>query len=110
MFTATVNLLRPFLLFSLLLIVTLFISRTGLALWQIDRFNDFESAVTLVFNGLRIDLSTLGYLLILPALLHPWLMLSKYKALWLKLLKAVFFVSIISVIFFELATPAFINE
>tara|TARA_R110001592_G_scaffold7317_3_gene41097 strand:- start:527 stop:2491 length:1965 start_codon:yes stop_codon:yes gene_type:complete len=110
MFTSVLNLLRPFLLFSLLLIFTLFVSRLGLGLWQIDRFNDFGSAVTLLFNGLRIDLSTLGYLLILPAILHPWLMLSKFHKIWLKVLKTVFFFGFISVLFFELATPAFINE
>lgn len=110
MFTAVLNLLRPFLLFSLLLIFTLFVSRLGLGLWQIDRFNDFGSAVTLLFNGLRIDLSTLGYLLILPAMLHPWLMLSKFHKIWLKVLKTVFFFGFISIVFFELATPAFINE
>lgn len=110
MFTATFNFLRPFLLFSLLIIVTLIISRVGLSLWQIERFNDFTSVITLLFNGLRVDLSTLGYLLILPALFHPWLMLTKYRTSWLKILKIIFCGSYLFVLFFELATPAFIIE
>tara|TARA_R110000737_G_scaffold53670_2_gene75420 strand:+ start:13704 stop:15710 length:2007 start_codon:yes stop_codon:yes gene_type:complete len=110
MFKTTLSLLRPFGLFALLLIFTLFAARVGLALWQIERFDDFNRIITLILHGFRIDLSTLGYLLILPAILHPWLMLSKYHKLWLKALKVIFFIIFICVIFFELATPAFINE
>ena len=110
MFTAIYSILRPFLLFSLLLITTLFLSRVGLSLWQVDRFNDFSSVTSLFFNGLRIDLSTLGYLLILPAILHPWLIKSKFSEAWQKILSVLFFVIFIAVIFFELSTPAFINE
>lgn len=110
MLTSTIALLRPFLLFSFLLIMTLFVSRLGLQIWQIDRFNDINTAATLLFNGLRIDLSTLGYLLILPAIIHPWLMLSKFQNVWLKLLSGTFFLIFMTVLFLELATPAFITE
>jgi phosphoglycerol transferase MdoB-like AlkP superfamily enzyme len=82
----------------------------GLGLWQVERFNDFGSVITLLFNGLRIDLSALGYLLILPTIVHPWLMLSRFQNAWLIILRVLFFFIFISVLFFELATPAFINE
>lgn len=110
MLTSVLNLLRPFLLFSLLLLSMLLLSRVGLALWQVERFADLNTIATLLINGLRIDLSTLGYLLILPALFHPWLMLSRYNIFWLNGLKWVLFVGFISVLFFELTTPAFIRE
>ncbi|GAC17304.1 LTA synthase family protein [Paraglaciecola arctica] len=110
MFTAVLYLFRPFILFSFLLILTLFLSRVGLAFWQLDRFDDIQSVATLIFNGLRIDLSTLGYLLVLPAMLHPWFMLSKHNKVWLTTLKIVFFFGFMAVVFFELATPAFIME
>ena len=111
MLSSIYYLIRPFLLFSLLLIVTLLISRLGLGAWQIDRFENFQSFVTLLINGLRIDLSTLAYLLIVPAILHPWLMLSNVTAnLWRKVLRVLFFIAFFSVLFFELATPAFIIE
>jgi phosphoglycerol transferase MdoB-like AlkP superfamily enzyme len=110
MFTSILYTLRPFLKFSLILVLTLFISRLGLSLWQLDRFNDLSNFTTLLFNGFRIDLSTIGYFLLLPALLHPWLMLSKYHNIWLRILRIIFFVIFFSVLFFELATPAFINE
>ena len=110
MFKTTIYLLRPFILFSALLLLTLFISRMVLALWQIERFENFSALLTLVIHGFRIDLSVLGYLLVLPAILHPWFMLSKYHKKWLIILKALFFFIFICVFFFELATPAFINE
>jgi len=111
MFTTTYNLLRPFILFALLLLLTLLLSRVGLAFWQSSLFENNQSFITLIFNGLRIDLSTIGYLLLLPAIVHPWLMASdKARNLWLKALKVIFFTSFIIVLFFELATPAFINE
>jgi phosphoglycerol transferase MdoB-like AlkP superfamily enzyme len=110
MFTSAIALLRPFILFSFLLIFTLFITRVGLGIWQVDRFNDLGTIFTLVFNGLKIDLSTVGYLLILPAIFHPWLMLSKFRKAWLSVLKVIFFFIFMSVLFFELATPAFIIE
>lgn len=110
MFTNTVALLRPFILFSLLLILTLSISRLGLSLWQLERFNDYKELITLLINGLRIDLCTLGYLLALPAILHPWLMHSKLQRIWLKALTVIFFLTFSSMLFFELATPAFIIE
>lgn len=90
--------------------LTLFISRVGLSIWQIERFDNFASISTLLLHGIRIDLSALGYLLIIPAILHPWFMLSKLQNAWLKTLKVIFFFIFIAVLFFELATPAFINE
>lgn len=111
MFTNTIYLMRPFALFLLLLVSTLLLSRLGLSIWQIDRVDSFQSFITLLINGARVDLSTIGYLLILPALIHPWIMLrSKVAAWWLKALSILFFCIFVSVLFLELATPAFINE
>jgi phosphoglycerol transferase MdoB-like AlkP superfamily enzyme len=105
------SILRPFILFTLLLILTLLISRSGLGIWQFSRFEDIHSFAVLLADGLRIDLSTIGYLLLIPAIIHPWVMLFPKHAIgWLKILKVVFFSIFMSVLFFELATPAFINE
>ena len=111
MLNATINLIRPFILFSLLLLVTLFISRLGLSFWQLERLESIENLMTLLLNGVRIDLSAIGYLLIIPALIHPWVMLNdKVSKQWLAILKLIFVAIFIAVLFFELATPAFINE
>ncbi len=111
MFNKINYLAKPFLQFTFLLITFLLISRLGLSLWQFDRIDSFNDLITLLFNGARIDLSSIGYLLILPALIHPWLMLSKRTApVWLNVLKFIFFTIFLIVLFFELATPAFIIE
>jgi len=111
MLTSTIYLLRPFLLFALVLATTLLLSRLGLSLWQFERIANLDSVGTLLFNGSRIDFSAIGYLLLLPALVHPWAMLSsRFSQRWLKVLKLCFMAIFISVLFFELATPAFINE
>jgi phosphoglycerol transferase MdoB-like AlkP superfamily enzyme len=110
MFAAVYCTLRPFLIYSVLTILVLLLSRLGLTLWQLDRFSDISSITTLLINGFRIDLSTIGYLCAIPALLHPWLFVTKFKQVWLVLLKLWFSIAVIAVIFFELATPAFINE
>ncbi|MEP1446859.1 MAG: LTA synthase family protein [Paraglaciecola sp.] len=110
MIAAVLNLVRPFILFFFLLIFILLVSRVGLALWQYEHIKNVQILMSLVFRGLRIDLSTMGYLLFVPATLHPWLMLSRYQHYWLKTLKIVFLITFSAVVFFELATPAFITE
>lgn len=111
MLTSTKYLIRPFLLFALMVMFFLFLSRLGLALWQFDRFDNIDIYIKLIINGFRIDLSSIGYLLILPALIHPWIMLNTRASIWwLKLLNLYLFIVFMSVLFFELATPAFIEE
>lgn len=110
MFTNVVQILKPFLIFSILVFILLSLSRTGLALWQIDRFEDLYSLITLAISGFRIDLSCIGYLLIIPALIHPWIVVTKFQKNWLTALKLYFFLIFILIFFFELVTPAFIIE
>ncbi|CCQ10593.1 Phosphoglycerol transferase I [Pseudoalteromonas luteoviolacea B = ATCC 29581] len=90
--------------------VFLTLTRSGLALWQVDRFEGFDSFVKLIGSGFRIDLSSAAYLCAIPALLHPWISRTRFHFQWSYLLKAWFFVCFIAIFFFELATPAFINE
>lgn len=110
MFASVYSVLRPFFIFSAILLVFLTVTRLGFAIWQIERFDTVSSILQLLINGFRIDLSSIGYLCALPALLHPWLVATKFKAIWLNCLKIWFFVAVIAVLFFELATPAFILE
>ncbi len=110
MLTNVVYLLRPFILLSSVVLLTLLISRTGLALWQYPHFTNIETALTLITQGIRIDLSTLGYLLFIPAIIHPWILRTRYATGWVRQLKRLFYLLLLTVVFFELATPAFINE
>ncbi|TKB48391.1 LTA synthase family protein [Ferrimonas sediminicola] len=92
-----------------LLVMTL--SRAGLALWQWDRVSAADGWGTLFVGGLRVDLSTLCYLLMLPALLT--VLMAGEGPLGrnvLKLLRLFLVVALWFVVFMELATPSFILE
>ncbi|TKB45452.1 LTA synthase family protein [Thalassotalea mangrovi] len=106
-----ISLFLPFLLFSLGMLALLSLFRLGLAFWHFERAVGNESLMTLLFNGLRIDLSTLGYLLLIPAMIHPFAISSRrVSPLWQKSIKILFLTFALLVIFFELSTPTFILE
>lgn len=102
--------LKPFIRLLLLALAILTIFRSGLMLWQFDRVLSFTDAFTILANGVRIDLSTLGYLLILPAIVHPLIVSTKYNSAWQHALRFWFFACLMLLIFFEVATPAFVME
>jgi len=97
-------------MFMLCLIIFTF-SRLCLALWQIDRVDNVDGWGAIFLSGLRIDIASLCYLLVLPSLLAclflsdntvgricSWfLRLWIVAALWL-------------VVYMEIATPSFILE
>lgn len=105
------NTLKPIIYFSIILLITLLISRIGLILWNFNRIDSLYVFTEIIISGTRIDLCLTAYLLLIPALLHPWMeLISKNKIYWKTLLSTYLFLIFISVIFMELATPAFINE
>ena len=59
--------LAPFARLMLLALAGLSLSRLGLALWQGDRVAAVDGWWPILLQGVRIDLSTLCYLLFLPA-------------------------------------------
>ncbi|WDE06160.1 LTA synthase family protein [Thalassomonas viridans] len=102
---------RPFIAYILLLLSVLTFSRTLLLLWQRDRLESMDSVITILFNGLRIDISSVAYLLILPALLHGLFAFSRrLYPCWLKVLRCYFFLPVMLLVFLELATPEFIIQ
>ena len=62
--------LTPVITFAALAIAFLSFSRFCLSLWQWDRLHGVSDWIRLFSGGFRIDISTLCYLLILPAFLH----------------------------------------
>ncbi|PKH00634.1 LTA synthase family protein [Paraglaciecola sp. MB-3u-78] len=84
--------------------------RLGFLLWQIERIENISTVVQVMVNGLRIDISTLCYLLIIPALLHPVMFLLKQSKSWFSVLRYWFLLCIVCLVFFEVATPTFISE
>ncbi|MCE0492634.1 LTA synthase family protein [Vibrio salinus] len=62
--------LTPLIKFTVLSLIFLSASRLCLALWQSGRLHGSDEWIKLFIGGFRIDISTLCYLLVLPALLH----------------------------------------
>lgn len=97
-------LLVRFLLLSLLLLL---LSRLGLIAWQWPRVAEAGGLWPLLLGGLRIDLSLLAIIGLLPALLAPWLGHRRWPTLltagWLRLWWLLLVV-------LEVATPQFILE
>ena len=104
------HVIRPFLIFFSIALTILFMFRLGFLLWQFERVEDVSTALRVLVNGLRIDISSLSYLLIIPALLHPLMVFLKQSKPWEPVLRLWFLLCIVSLVFFEVATPTFINE
>ncbi|WP_340678363.1 LTA synthase family protein [Paraglaciecola sp.] len=85
-------------------------SRIALIAWQYERINDFSVVATILLNGLRIDLCTLAYWMIIPILCLPLFRLMKRPAGWNLFLNVWFMLGIATLLLLELVTPTFINE
>ena len=103
--------LAPFVLLLLLALAGLSLSRLGLALWQSERVESVDGWWPVLLQGVRIDVSTLCYLLFVPAAISlcvsgpAWLMRgwTQVARVWLVLVA-------VGLLYMELATPSFINE
>jgi phosphoglycerol transferase MdoB-like AlkP superfamily enzyme len=104
------HVVRPFVAFFLIALTILLLFRLVFIGWQFERFDSFSTVFTVLFNGLRIDVSSLSYLLIIPAVLHPLVLLTKRTKHWFTALRLWFLACLVALVFFELATPTFINE
>lgn len=104
------HILRPFVRFICVAVSVLTLFRISLLLWQYERVDSFYSALTVLVNGLRIDLSIISYLLMIPAILHPFIATTNLSTYWNKALRIWFFLCLMLLTFFECATPTFIME
>ena len=101
----------PFFKFILLSLVILSTSRLLLMYWHSERLTTNQDWITVLIQGLRIDISSLSWLLILPVLitalcsgLKPLRKLTYWLSrLWLTLTFCFIF-------FMEISTPSFIME
>ncbi|EKE74932.1 LTA synthase family protein [Gallaecimonas xiamenensis] len=98
------NLSLRFLLASLCLLT---LSRLGLAIWQWPRVEEAGGLWPLLLGGWRIDLSLLAMLMLVPALLSPWL---GHKALATKITAWYYRLLFWCLALMEVATPQFILE
>jgi len=113
-FTKTKQALGPLWLsavFVLVSLVLLSLFRIGFSIWQFDRVTNIEQLAIILVNGLRIDLSTLSYLIAIPLLItivsyftHRLNSIVRY------LIISWYTVALCSLIYLEVITPTFINE
>lgn len=92
-------------------LVIFFVSRLGLAIWHFERVSDAGGWLTIFLSGLRVDIVSLCYLLILPALLSS--LLSGDHAVgrvWHWFLRVWITGGLWLIVYMEAATPPFIIE
>ncbi|WP_372882450.1 LTA synthase family protein [Psychromonas sp.] len=105
------GILFPIVAMFLLCLVIFTFSRLSLALWQSERVTDVAGWGTIFLSGLRIDISSLSYLLVLPALLTSLLLNNNRSGRIVSLLLRLWFVAgLWLVVYMELTTPSFILE
>ncbi|HHF3125554.1 TPA: LTA synthase family protein [Vibrio alginolyticus] len=103
--------LQPIAAFSLFSLLFLSISRVLLAFWQIDRIDSLNDLIYILGQGLRVDIATLCWLFILPALLSTFMPLTgKMGECWKRILRIWMVLGLWVLVYMELATAPFIQE
>ncbi|EGR2797948.1 LTA synthase family protein [Vibrio navarrensis] len=103
--------LHPVLAFSAVALGLLTASRVLLAVWQADRVSAAEGWLNLIVQGIRVDIATLSWLFILPALLAALFPVQGiFGKIWRTLLRLWLVAGLWILVYMELATPPFIME
>ena len=100
-------------LISFYLVTLLFLSfsRLALILWQSERTLVDDAWLQIMMNGLRIDISTISYLMLLPLLFVALSLLTDKANKYLKpVLLSWLIIGFLALVFFEVITPTFILE
>lgn len=85
--------------------------RTYLVIWQAPRVGAVEGFLPVFLMGLRFDAMALAYLLILPALITPFVALvPALGKSWRKVMNAFLLGCFGIIVFLEAATPSFLGE
>lgn len=97
--------------FFLFALAVLSLSRMLLMLWQSERINTFDDWLTVMINGLRVDISTMSYLLIIPMLCSALVLFIGHGKTLLKWLLRVWLLTVmVALVYLEVITPTFILE
>ncbi len=103
--------LRPMARFMLVVLILLAVSRLLLVAWQWERFEQGGDVLWVMLQGVRFDLISLGYLLVLPLAVTPFFLLFGATArLWSRGLGLYLLLVLSLFVFMEVATPEFIKE
>lgn len=104
------SVLKPLFRFTLLIMSVFILSRVGLLVWQQQRLADGDSLAVL-FGGLRVDLSSLGYLSALAVLvLLAHVFLRSKTDLFRRAFTLYSSVVVTLIVVVEASTPAFITQ
>ncbi len=103
--------IRPILIFALMLVGFLTLSRILLVIWQWDRVSEVGMLLPVFTQGLRFDLVLVGITCAIPVLLFP-LLVSTHRMMpvWRMFLRIYLPTILLLAIFMELATPSFVNQ
>jgi len=96
--------------FIVLGVLALGVSRGMLIAWQWERVDVTDSTLSMLAQGLRSDLMTLGLFAAPILVLLPPLLLIGRVTWWVRLCCAWLGVSLVAIIFLEFATPQFLIE
>ena len=96
--------------FILLGVLALGLSRALLITWQWERAGVTDSVVSMLVQGLRSDLMTLGLFAAPAVALLPLLLLIGRVTWWVRVCCVWFAASLVAIIFLEFATPQFLIE
>jgi phosphoglycerol transferase MdoB-like AlkP superfamily enzyme len=91
-------------------LVVLSLSRIGLVAWQWDRVAATGSLAAILVQGVRADLIVLGYFLLVPLLLAPFLAHRASARLWQGIAVSWTTLALILILFLELSSPRFIAQ
>lgn len=103
--------LYPVVSVTIVLLALFSLSRLGLALWHFDRVSDAQGWSHIFASGLRVDISSICYLFILPAFLSALLAGEHWVGrIWSWVLRIWITLGLWIVVYMEVATPPFIIE
>lgn len=109
--------LSIYLFFSVYVIIFLSVSRIALALWLFDRVQAVNGWLPIIFQGLKVDIVTLGFLLVLPMLYSSVSTNSSFSTnngkksfLAKNLIRTWLTLIAMSFVFMELVTSSFFQE
>ena len=103
--------LSPFFFLFLFGLIFLSLSRFFLGVWHFDRVSNVQGWSEIVLSGLRIDIASLSYLYLVPALISCMMINNiSIQRVWNFILRVWITLTIWLLVFMEIVTPSFILE
>lgn len=100
----------PLISMLLLGLVILSLSRVGLVLWKFDRVLDTGALLSVLIQGVRVDIMQFGLIALIPVMFAPLLAIKRLFNLWKWLTYGWVSVAMVFLVFLEASTPGFIME